>query len=153
MQVEHANVPVSSECERILRSLPKWFGIEHALLQYATDADVYPTFVAREGDRTIGFATLRRHFDQAYEVHCIAVHAGDRHRGCGFALLTAAESWARSEGGLFIQVKTLAGDHPSPEYGETRSFYARAGYFPLEVFPELWSKSNPCLQLIKALAI
>jgi GNAT superfamily N-acetyltransferase len=153
MQAERTHTSVSSACEGILRSLPKWFGIEQALLQYAADADVYPTFVVRDGGRMIAFATVRKHFDQAYEVHCIAVRAGERRRGCGIALLTAAESWARHEGGRFIQVKTLAANHPSPEYADTRSFYERAGYVPLEVFPELWSKSNPCLQLVKALEV
>jgi GNAT superfamily N-acetyltransferase len=151
MQVERVDTSVSYDCEGILRSLPRWFGIEQALLQYAADADVYPTFVVRDGGRTIAFATIRKHFDQAYEVHCIAVRSSERRRGCGLALLTSAESWASSEGGRFIQVKTLAANHPSPEYGDTRSFYTRAGYIPLEVFPELWSKRNPCLQLVKAL--
>jgi hypothetical protein len=73
MQVERASSPVSVACEQILRSLPKWFGIEQALLRYAADTDVYPTFVVRDGDRTIAFATIRKHFPHAYEVHCIAV--------------------------------------------------------------------------------
>jgi hypothetical protein len=66
------------------------------------------------------------------------------------ALLTAAEAWARNHGARIIQVKTLAADHPNPEYAES-SLYERVGYLPLEVFPELSSKRNPCLELIKIL--
>ena len=39
----------ADECEAVLRSLPRWFGIEHALLMYARDAALMPTFYARRG--------------------------------------------------------------------------------------------------------
>ena len=81
----------------------------------------------------------------------MAVQACQRNRGLGKALLQAAESWAQGRGGRFMQVKTIAPSNPSPEYAETRAFYVKAGYVPLEEFPLLWSKSNPCLQLVKAL--
>lgn len=141
----------AGDCERILRSLPAWFGIETALVQYVGDTERFPTLVAQESSATVGFITVRQHFERSFEVHCMAVQASLRHRGVGQALLQAAESWARRHGGQFMQVKTIAPANPSPEYAQTRAFYANAGYCPLEEFPLLWSKGNPCLQLVKAL--
>ena len=40
----------SSHCERILRTLPQWFGIEHALLEYVQDSERFPTFLATLGE-------------------------------------------------------------------------------------------------------
>lgn len=142
----------SIDCERILRSLPHWFGIEQSLREFVADTTAHPTFLIEQDGSAIGFATLRGHFPQAYELSCIAVHARYRRQGCGMALLRAAESWASARGAIFLQVKTLAHTHPSSDYAETRAFYARAGYLPLEVFPALWSSGNPCLQLIKTLS-
>ena len=50
-----------------------------------------------------------------------------------------------------LQVKTVAARSPNEAYWQTGEFYKRAGFRPLEVFPELWSVSNPCLQLVKFL--
>ncbi|MEK8035084.1 GNAT family N-acetyltransferase [Ideonella sp. DXS29W] len=151
MEVSLASAGVGSECELVLRDLPAWFGIESALLQYAADAEKYPTLVARESSALVGFITVRQHFEHSFEVHCMAVQAGQRRRGLGSRLLKAAESWAQLRGGRFMQVKTISPGNPSPEYAETRAFYFSAGYAALEEFPLLWSKSNPCLQLVKAL--
>lgn len=62
------------------------------------------------------------------------------------------EAWAYAQGARFMQVKTLADSHPSPEYAQTRAFYTRLGFAPLELFPTLWGEKTPCLQLIKHIA-
>jgi GNAT superfamily N-acetyltransferase len=140
------------DVEAILRSLPRWFGIEKALRMYVADSALKPTF-ATEGDGQLtGFLTLTRHFPQAWEVHCIAVAAAHRNAGVGSALLAHAEGFVKSQGARFLQVKTVAGTSSSPEYAETREFYAARGFTPLEVFPQLWDPHNPALQLIKLLA-
>jgi len=152
MNITLAQGDVSSECEAILRSLPAWFGIEDSLLEYVRDTALHPTWVVHETDGpAFGFVTLREHFASSFEAHCLAVHADRRRGGWGLALMQAAEAWAKARGARFMQVKTIAARHPSAAYAETRAFYERAGYAPLEVFPELWHPRNPCLQLIKAL--
>lgn len=97
----------------------------------------------------IGFASLRKHFTHSWEVSCIAVHRDHRGKGYGRALLEYAESWAVGQGAKLLQVKTLAESNPSSEYRQTRAFYTFMGYVPVEVFPTLWSASNPCLQMLK----
>jgi GNAT superfamily N-acetyltransferase len=139
------------EIERILRSLPRWFGIEEALRKYVADAAIKPTFAAEVEGSLVGFVTLTPHFPEAWEVHCIAVAADSRNGGIGTALLKRAERFAADQGARFLQVKTVAQTSPSPEYAETRKFYVAKGFTSLEVFPNLWHPRNPALQLIKVL--
>jgi GNAT superfamily N-acetyltransferase len=151
MQLEGPCKGVAFECEAVLRSLPKWFGIEASLLEYVRDTERLPTFVARDEQSVLGFVTLREHFPEAWEIHCIAVHAARRGSGTGRALHHHVEQWLSARGARVLQVKTIADSAPSPEYAETRRFYAAMGYVPLEVFPELWTPVHPVLQLVKPL--
>jgi GNAT superfamily N-acetyltransferase len=151
VQIVGPSTPAAQHCERILRSLPRWFGIEESLLEYVADSERFSTFFAVEGE-PIAFITVREHFPQSWEVHCIAVHANHRGAGVGRKLHAHVESWLQTKGALALQVKTLAPSHPSPEYAETRQFYAGMGYLPLEVFPTLWGPGLPVLQLVKPLA-
>ena len=150
MQVRGPVTRVGKEAERVLRSLPAWFGIEESLLEYASNADVLPTFVAQDSSGSIvGFLSLREHFASSWEIDAVAVQAGFRGHGIGKALLEHAESWLRSRGAAFLQVKTLAAVHPSKEYAETRRFYESVGFQPFEVMPMLWGKGLPVLIYVK----
>lgn len=141
----------SVECERVLRSVPRWFGIEEALRGYVQDADRWPTFHALESGGSVGFITLRQHFPASWEIHCMAVLGERRGQGIGRRLHAYVERWLLTQGASFLQVKTLADLHPSTEYAETRAFYASLGYTPHEVFPTLWGAKLPVLQLVKTL--
>jgi len=139
----------SRQCESILRSLPRWFGVESALLEYAQSTENYPTFLAQESEDVLAFLTVREHFPESWEVHCLAVRAERRGEGIGRALHTHVEQWLALHGVRVLQVKTMAAAHPSPEYAETRHFYSSIGYLPLEVFPQFWGPQLHMLQLVK----
>ena len=151
MQVEGPVSAVEAECERVLRSLPAWFGIEESLLEYARGTAHHPTFVIRKMEQVAAFVSLRMHFEHSWEVYCIAVRAECRGKGYGKALMRHAEHWLAGRGVKFLQVKTIAPSHTSPEYAQTRAFYVSQGFVPHEVFPDLWSPRHPCLQMIKTL--
>jgi GNAT superfamily N-acetyltransferase len=154
--------------ERILRALPGWFGIESALVEYAQAVDGLPTLVAvlpggscdreeRPGsqpvrpDRVAGFVALKETSEDALELHVMGVLPAWQRRGAGRALVERAASYARAEGFSLLHVKTLAASHPDPGYAATRSFYAAAGFRPLEVLPEVWGPGNPCLLMVRPL--
>lgn len=151
MAIEGPVSGVQGACEAVLRTLPKWFGIEASLLTYVRDTATLPTFVVREAGEVTGFLTLRQHFPPAWEVHCIAMRASHRNQGFGRALHEHVERWLVERDARVLQVKTMAESNPSPEYAETRRFYGALGYVPLEVFPELWGPRLPVLQLVKLL--
>ena len=151
MDITGPELDRAHDCEAILRTLPMWFGIEHALLTYARDSAVMPTFALSEGPLLVGFLTLREHFPDAWDIHCVAVRADARGRGHGSRLLAHAEAWLVERGVRFLQVKTVAATSASKEYAETREFYRRRGFTPIEVFPTLWDAHHPALQSIKVL--
>jgi GNAT superfamily N-acetyltransferase len=151
MEIIGPKVERADDCETVLRSLPMWFGIERALLMYARDSATMPTFALSDGPHLGGFLTLREHFPEAWDIHCIAVRADARGQGHGSRLLEHAEAWLKERGVRFLQVKTVAATSSSSEYAETREFYRCRGFTPIEVFPTLWDPHNPALQLIKVL--
>ncbi len=155
--------------ERILRTLPAWFGIESALLDYAAAAASLPTFVvrapasapgatgehgpgsaARQGE-VVGFLTLKPTSPRAAEVHVLAVLPEQHRRGIGRALVERAAAHARAEGCTLLHVKTLAPSDPDPGYAATRRFYEALGFVPLEELPQVWGPENPCLILVRPL--
>lgn len=142
---------VATLCDPILRSVPEWFGIESANQHYLKYVDEHPVFVAYDDGQARGFLALEQHFPLSAEIHVMIVHRDYHRQGIGRKLIDATEAQLRSEGVRFLQVKTLADSHPDKGYRLTRAFYRSAGFVPLEVFPELWGKENPALQLIKAL--
>ena len=141
------------ECEAVLRTLPAWFGIEHALVMYARDSGILPTFAITTEQTIVGFLTLHEHFPEAWEILCVAIRADVRRKGLGSRLLSHAESWLVARGARFLQVKTVAATSASTAYAQTREFYFHRGFAPIEVFPDLWDAHNPALQCIKLLRL
>ena len=137
-------------CERILRALPEWFGIESALVQYVGDTATLPTWMAEWAHRPVGFVTVREHTPLAAEIHCMAVLPNAHRQGIGRAIVEHVERDLRSRGFRFLQVKTLGPSRPDEHYERTRRFYEAVGFTALDEFPSLWP-GNPCLLLVKSL--
>ncbi|MBC7773086.1 MAG: GNAT family N-acetyltransferase [Pyrinomonadaceae bacterium] len=140
----------AARCEPILRSIPEWFGIEESTRGYLEATARLPTWVARMEGRDAGFVTIERHFTEAADIHCIAVHRDFHGRGIGSALVAHAQTWLAGQGVKFLQVKTMGPSKPNREYALTLRFYLRAGFTPLEELHGLWP-GFPCLILIKSL--
>lgn len=70
MRIIGPNLQQPAEFEAVLRSLPGWFGIEKALLEYVEDTTRWPTFAIEIEGKIIGFLTLREHFPASWEIHC-----------------------------------------------------------------------------------
>ncbi len=143
----------SAQCAPILRSLPEWFGIPEAVAQYIDRIERLPTFLAEADGATIGFMSVLRHYPQAAELYVLAVLPAWHRRGVGRALLAAVEAWLSGQGVEYLQVKTLGPSRPDDAYNRTRAFYEGQGFRPLEELTEVWGESNPCLILVKKLAV
>lgn len=141
----------SKVCEKILRSLPKWFGIETAILDYIKDVQPMPMLIAKDQDQIIGFVSLNRHNSKTAEIHVMGVLEKYHRQKVGKTLVEKAEAYARAEGFEYFTVKTLSASRPNEEYGRTRNFYLAMGFTPLEEFKKLWGEHNPCLLLVKSL--
>ena len=136
-------------CEKILRSLPKWFGIESAILDYIKDVQSMPMLVAKDYDKIIGFLSLNLHNSKTAEIHVIGIDQSYHRQKIGTALVSAAEDYLKNRNFQFITVKTLSESSPNEEYSRTRNFYLAMGFVPLEEFKTLWGEHNPCLFLVK----
>ena len=83
-------------CVPILRALPDWFAIETAILHYATEIDILPTFLAIEASHTIGFLSIKQHTPYSAEVYVMAVLPDAHHKGVGRSLMGHAHEWLKS---------------------------------------------------------
>jgi GNAT superfamily N-acetyltransferase len=141
----------SARVEPILRALPEWFGIEKATLQYIKDADTMPSMLVKDGEHDIGFLTIRMHFPESADIHCMGILPAYHRKGIGRQLVHAVENYLKLDGVKFLQVKTVSDSNQDESYAETRKFYLGVGFTPLEVFPTLWDEWNPALLLIKSI--
>ena len=116
-------------CERILRGLPDWFGIEASNQQYIADLGTMPTLVAIVNGEIAGFLTLRHHNPSSSEIHCLAVNRALHRHGVGRALVLEAEASVIADGVRMLQVKTLGPSHPDAGYNRARAFYLTVGSF------------------------
>jgi len=142
----------STICEKILRDIPEWFGLEEATLMYKKKIEDQITFVAYDGELAVGFLGIAQHFDKSYEIYVMGVLKKYHRQGIGRLLVVESEEYIRTKGaGAYLQVKTLSGSHPDKGYAKTRAFYEAMGFVPLEEFKTLWDENNPCLVYIKSL--
>lgn len=137
--------------ERLLRSLPAWFGIEESLEEYVADARTKPTYLAvtPSGD-VVGCLLTTRHFPGSAEMHLLAVDPGHHRRGIGRALVEVFEQDMARDGVRLLEVKTQGPSRPDEDYAATLAFYRAMGYEPLEEILDYWP-DNPCLILVKPL--
>jgi ribosomal protein S18 acetylase RimI-like enzyme len=115
--------------ERLLRALPDWFGIEHALREYVEDARTKPTYLAVNSATTevIGALLVTRHFPESAEMHVLAVDPRHHRREIGTALAQQFEDDMRADGARLLEVKTLGPSRRVESYAKTRAFYRAVG--------------------------
>jgi GNAT superfamily N-acetyltransferase len=100
----------------------------------------------------VGVLLARRHFAEAAEIYLLAVELSLHWHGVGRALVAALETDLIADGCRILQVKTLGPSKPHGGYERTRRFYTSVGFWPLEEV-DLWGLENPCLILVKTLAV
>lgn len=81
----------ASDCERILRGLPDWFGIPSAIDEYRRSLDRLDTCVALMEGRVVGFLALKPLTPASAEIHVMAVDPKVHRRGLGRALVEEAD--------------------------------------------------------------
>ena len=141
----------SNICSDILRALPAWFGIEESIVDYASKVQDMPFFAAYDKYKATGFVAVKVHNEHTAEVCVIGVLEDYHGQGIGRTLIESCEKYCRANQKDFLTVKTLDASANYEPYESTRSFYAKMGFVPLEVFPLHWDKSNPCLFMAKCL--
>jgi len=154
MNLQNISIQYQSEgdsnlCEKVLKSLPDWFGIEEALKNYVEKSKKLPMLIALNDKNPVGFLSLKGHGKYTVEVFVMGIFPEFHGKGIGSLLLQAAEKQLVKKEVEYLQVKTVSSDRECKFYKQTRLFYEGYGFKQLEVFPDLWDKSNPCLLLVK----
>ena len=141
----------SEVCDKVLRALPDWFGVEESIVDYVEKVRDMPYFLASEDGEDIGFVALKKHNEYAVEI-CVMGILEEYHRnGVGRKLLQDCEEYCDGLGVKYLTVKTLDESRESEHYRRTRLFYFEMGFRPIEVFTEIWGVDNPCLFMVKGL--
>ena len=146
--------PVAADmkaCEHILRSLPDYFGIEDAIIQYLKDIEKMPVFIASLKRKVIGFLAINRHTKVSAEIHVMGVLPEAHRKGAGSALIKTAEDQLKHDGIQLLEVKTIGESHPDKNYAKTRRFYSAQGFLPLEEIYDFWGKGLHTLLMVKPL--
>jgi len=151
MKIRRVAKGEGTQCEQVMRSLPKWFGIEQAILDYAKSCETMETYVVEESSTVVGFITLNRRSRATAEIHCMAVRPEFHGKGIGRALVDYAERLLVERRYEFFEVKTVGPSRPNAEYERTRGFYEHMGFRPLEE-NDLLGPDSPCLIMVKYLA-
>lgn len=136
--------------DRVLRSLPDWFGIEEAIQNYVSQAAESDSHIAVLDEETVGVALTRRHFPESAELTLLAVDAAHRGRGIGRLLVAQVEAFLRATGCRFLEVHTVGPSYDDAGYEATRAFYRAVGFAPIQELNNLdWD--GPTLIMIKSL--
>jgi ribosomal protein S18 acetylase RimI-like enzyme len=135
----------------ILRRLPNWFGIEKAIVEYASTVGDTIFIAAMNENQAVGFISLKLNNRYTGDVYVLGVLPEFHRQGIGSCLVDLAEQYLKDHGVRFMMVKTLGETHPDENYKLTRNFYYKKGFLPLEEFSEIWGKENPCLIMVKSL--
>jgi HEPN domain-containing protein/GNAT superfamily N-acetyltransferase len=139
----------SNICNRILRALPNWFGVEASIVDYVNQVKNMPFYAAFDNEVAIGFVAVKVHNPHTSEV-CVMGLLREYHRqGIGRRLIGSCENYCLENNLEFLTVKTLDESGNSESYDRTRQFYQAMGFKPLEVFPLHWDEENPCLFMVK----
>ena len=134
----------------ILEELSNWFEDETGRNNYINNCVNNPMFVHLTNNKPDGFLTLKKASKHTVELWVMGVTLANQKQGIGSALITHATQWAKENGYLFMQVKTVKmGVYP--EYDITNKFYIKNGFKELECIEEIWGKENPCMIYIKNL--
>ena len=138
-------------CERQLRMLTEWFGIESAIDNYLGRVTEFPMIVAEVDGEIVGFLSIEEQTKDADEIYLTAINPRFHRCGIGKMLIDEMEERANINKKSFLTVKTLSENHPDPHYRNTRKFYEAVGFTGVQELPELWGKENPCLIMVKKL--
>ena len=143
---------VPEDVERLLATVPEWFGRPESNAEYTDDSRTMETWTVRDDSgRVVGVTLVSHHFPQTSEIHFTVVDRSVHGGGVGTAMIEAITEDVRARGAKLLEVKTLGPSKEDPNYARTRHFYEKMGFLPLEE-TDLWGADTPCLILVKPVA-
>ena len=144
----------SPYAREVLESLPEWFGNKASLEEYVEKVQELPFWAAlNEEGKCLGFFSVRMHYGHTGDIYVCGVRPECHRMGIGKALYEQAERFFLEKGCKYAMVETLSETVDYAPYEKTRHFYESIGFEPLITLTEMWDEDNPCLIMIKPLAM
>ena len=109
----------SETCEKILRDLPEWFGIESSTKMYIEGVRDKFFIAYKDNDKYVGFASLEETSDISCDMYVIGVLKSHHKSGIGTKLVKALEDESRKMNKTYITVKTLSARSSDKNYEKT----------------------------------
>ena len=79
--------------------------------------------LAKYNDDIVGFLTIKRHFSETAEIHCMGLLSQYHRKGIGKLLIQELENNLKNDGFKILQVKTISEESDCKFYAKTREFY------------------------------
>lgn len=127
----------------ILNKLPEWFGLPESTEEYIKCGKDMPFWADIEDGQTRGFIVLKETSKYTVELYVMGVLKEFHGNKIGYNLFKTCYDYARKQGYLYIQVKTVK-EGCYEQYNRTNKFYKSLGFKEFECFPTLWDEWNPC---------
>lgn len=127
----------------ILGNLPEWFGLPESTEEYIKCSKDMPFWADIEETQARGFIALKETSPCTIELYVMGVLKEFHRRKIGNKLFNACYDYAKEQGYLYFQVKTVK-EGCYDEYDSTSAFYKNLGFKEFECLPTLWDKWNPC---------
>lgn len=135
----------SEICEKILRQLPEWFGIEASTLEYINNVLDKEMVIIKSDEEIIGFLSLDTLEKSTSEIYVMGINPNYHRLGLGRKLINYAIKSCRLSDKKLLLVKTLSDSVDNKEYFISRSFYSSCGFVKVHEDLNIWGESNPCL--------
>lgn len=144
----------STYAREILESLPDWFGNRESLEEYVKGVRDLPFWAALNSEgKCLGFFSVRIHYGHTGDIYVCGVCPECHRMGVGKALYGRTEQFFLEKGCKYAMVETLSDKVNYAPYEKTRLFYENMGFEPLITLTEMWDENNPCLIMVKSLAL
>lgn len=144
----------SSHARSVLESLPDWFGNRASLEEYVEGVRELPFWAAMDEEgKCLGFFSARIHYGHTGDIYVCGVRPECHRMGIGRALYGVVERYFLEIGCKYAMVETLSDRVDYAPYEKTRMFYESVGFEPLITLTEMWDENNPCLIMVKPLAL
>lgn len=137
-------------CKSIIEELPQWFD-EQGKKDYVANIENTSVWACFIDEEPVGFISIKSNNEFTSEVYVFGVLKEYHRSGVGSQLIEAACKKLISDNVKLLAVKTLDESADYEPYNQTRNFYLKHGFIPVDVYEKIWNEENPCLLMVKVI--